>query len=212
MNKLTCPTLLILLLSLVTTVWAQQSAGEMTDYHCSFQDTAYLNGRPLLVTFSCHPKKKKLATVGVGEYGRPAIDTTAAGRLVLPDSVTDCFGRRRLVTGVGRQAFAHCTRLTEVVMPDSLTSISDQAFYGCTALREVTLPPALIVIYPFAFRGCRQLSVVRVKCPKRPAVYDNIFDQQTLDRATLFVPAGRADHYANSLVFGMFHYRFEELE
>jgi len=164
------------------------------------------------MTFRHHPKHKRYVVVGEGKYGSPAIDVTAAGRLVVPDSVSDASGQRYLVRAVGRQAFAHCSRLTEVILPDSVSDIGDQAFVGCTRLREVTLPKALRFIYPFAFRDCTHLNVVRLNAVNRPAVYDNIFDQQTLNRATLIIPAGTSTHYSNSLVWGMFHYRVEDFD
>lgn len=98
------------------------------------------------------------------------------------------------------------------MVPDSLLEIGDQAFVGCTRLREITLPKALRVIYPFAFRDCVQLSIIKLHATNRPAVYDNIFDHQTLNRATLIIPAGTTLLYSNSLVWGMFHYRMEDFD
>ena len=178
-----------------------------------FFDTVYCDGRPVKMAFRNHPTFKHLAFVGYRQYGRASIDTLTAGRLILPDSVTDATGQRVKVYSIGRQAFAHCRYLTEVVMSDSLLEIGDQSFYGCTALREVTLPKALRVIYPFAFRGCTSLNVVRVKNPNHNiGIYESIFDQQTLDRATLIVPVGTLKLYSNSLVFGMFRYATEAFE
>ena len=180
-----------------------------------FYDTVYCDGRPVQMAFRNHPSPKfpNYAFVGYRQYGRASIDTLTAGRLVLPDSVTNGKGQRVRVYSIGRQAFAHCRYLTEVVMSDSLMEIGDQSFYDCTALREVTLPKALRVIYPFAFRGCTSLSVVRVKNPNHKiGIYESIFDQQTLDRATLIVPAGTLKLFANSLVFGMFRYATEAFE
>ena len=175
-----------------------------------FQDTAYCNGKPLLITFQAYSLHGRRAIVGSNKYGQTAVDSTVAGRIVLPDSVTDGKGHRRMVWAIGRHAFANCTGITEMVLPRGLEDIGDQAFYGCSALCEINLPQSLKVIYPFAFRGCQRLSIIRVECRKRPAVYDNIFDQYTLDTATLFLPPGTADSYANSLVFGMFHYSMED--
>jgi hypothetical protein len=185
----------------------EQNLGEL------FFDTVYCDGRPVQMAFRHHPKARELVFVGYRQYGRASIDTLTAGRLILPDSVTDATGQRVRVYNIGRQAFAHCHYLTEVVMSDSLMEIGDQSFYDCTALREVTLPKALRVIYPFAFRGCTSLNVVRVKNPNHKiGIYESIFDQQTLDRATLIVPAGTLKLYANSLVFGMFRYSTEAFE
>ena len=185
----------------------EQNLGEL------FYDTVYCDGRPVKMAFRAHPKHKHMAFVGYRQYGHPSIDTLTAGRLILPETVTNAAGQRLKVYSIGRQAFAHCRYLTEVVMSDSLMEIGDQSFYGCTALREVTLPKALRVIYPFAFRGCTSLNIVRLKNPNNDfGIYESIFDQQTLDRATLIVPAGTLSRYSNSLVFGMFRYATEAFE
>ena len=191
------------------------SFGQLDEYDLGdlFYDTVYCDGRPVKMAFRNHPVHRHMAFVGYRQYGRASIDTLTAGRLVLPDSVTDATGQRVKVYHIGRQAFAHCHYLTEVVMSDSLMEIGDQSFYDCTSLREVTLPKALRVIYPFAFRGCTSLNVVRVRNPNHKiGIYESIFDQQTLDRATLIVPAGTLNLFANSLVFGMFRYATEAFE
>ena len=42
------------------------------------------------------------------------------------------------VTSIGVGAFAGCTGLTSVTIPDSATIIGDSAFYGCTGLKSIT--------------------------------------------------------------------------
>lgn len=44
------------------------------------------------------------------------------------------------VTAIGDRAFADCTGVTSIVLPDSIKSIGAQGFYGCTGLTEFTIP------------------------------------------------------------------------
>ena len=46
---------------------------------------------------------------------------------------------RRRVTSTGGEAFADCTSLTNVTIPDSVTSIGNVALYGCTNLTAITV-------------------------------------------------------------------------
>ena len=41
---------------------------------------------------------------------------------------------------IGSSAFSGCTALTEITVPDSVTSIGSSAFYNCSGLTSITLP------------------------------------------------------------------------
>ena len=58
------------------------------------------------------------------------------------------------VTLIGSEAFADCTALTEVIIPDSVTEIWTAAFGGCSSLTSVKLPDSLTEISPFLFESC----------------------------------------------------------
>ena len=62
---------------------------------------------------------------------------------------------------IGYNAFSHCSRLTEVVLPDSLTVIGRSAF-AHSGITEITLPRNLLCIGDSAFVSCSNLSNVCV--------------------------------------------------
>ena len=66
------------------------------------------------------------------------------------------------ILGVGLRAFADCTALTSVVIPDTATIVSNEAFSGCTALTEVTLGKAVETIGTSAFLGCKALTKIAI--------------------------------------------------
>ncbi len=66
------------------------------------------------------------------------------------------------VTSIGNYAFYNCTSLTSVTIPDSVTSIGDYAFRGCTSLPSVTVPDPVISIGNYAFENCISLTSVTI--------------------------------------------------
>ena len=63
------------------------------------------------------------------------------------------------ITSIG-SFFGHCSSLTSITIPDSVTTISDFAFEGCTELTSVIIPN--ISIASSTFRGCTAISYVKV--------------------------------------------------
>ena len=66
------------------------------------------------------------------------------------------------VTSIGAYAFSGCTSLTSVTIPASVTSIGKGAFYGCTNLTSVTIPASVASIGDHAFAGCASLMGVTI--------------------------------------------------
>ena len=64
------------------------------------------------------------------------------------------------VTSVGRYAFYNCSGLTSVTIPDSVTSIGGWAFEGCSGLTSVTIPDSVTSIGGYAFEGCSGLESI----------------------------------------------------
>ena len=63
-------------------------------------------------------------------------------------------------TSIGSWAFADCTALTSVTIPDSVTAIGTGAFAGCTGLSGVVIPDSVTTIGAAAFAGCSALGNV----------------------------------------------------
>ena len=64
------------------------------------------------------------------------------------------------ITSIGAGAFAGCTALTNIEIPDSVTKIWSHAFSYCTSLTKVVIPDSVTYIAEFVFDGCIALESV----------------------------------------------------
>ena len=87
----------------------------------------------------------------------PSYSDDLTGDLIIPSSVT-YNNTTYWVTSIGGFAFAGCSGLTSVTIPDSVTVISGYAFWGCSGLHSITLSGAVTNIGMHAFTGCSGLG------------------------------------------------------
>ena len=66
------------------------------------------------------------------------------------------------VTSIGDSAFDRCSGLTSVTIGNSVTSIGQYAFTGCSGLTSVTIPNSVTSIFDKAFYNCIGLTSVTI--------------------------------------------------
>ncbi|MBO4715189.1 MAG: leucine-rich repeat protein, partial [Verrucomicrobia bacterium] len=66
------------------------------------------------------------------------------------------------VTSIGCRAFENCTGLTEITIPDTVTSIEWGAFSGCRSLTAITIPSSVTIIEEGVFSGCNSLTEITI--------------------------------------------------
>ena len=66
------------------------------------------------------------------------------------------------VAGIGDFAFLECTNLTDITIPESVTRIGEGAFYQCTGLTNVTVPNGVTGIDRYTFLGCTALTNITI--------------------------------------------------
>lgn len=85
--------------------------------------------------------------------GNAAISPSPTGAVAIPSTLGGY-----PVTIIGVCAFADCSGLTSVAIPDSVTIIGEWAFEDCIGLTSVTIPDSLTSIGYGAFMGCSGLT------------------------------------------------------
>lgn len=66
------------------------------------------------------------------------------------------------VSSVEDFAFARASRLTDIILPNTVTNIGRSAFRNCTGLVQITLPDGLAMIESEAFAFCEALTAVSI--------------------------------------------------
>ncbi|MDE7411369.1 MAG: leucine-rich repeat domain-containing protein [Paramuribaculum sp.] len=120
-----------------------------------------------------------------GDYSIRTI-TTAIG----PYAFAGCSGLTSVtipqsVTTIGNVAFEGCSALNAVEIPSSVTEIGDSLFANCSGMKSVTIPNTIATIGSHSFSGCRSLTEVTI--PESVCVIgDSAFsDCQAMAKLTL---------------------------
>ena len=86
-------------------------------------------------------------------------DTKYEGDITIPTYV-EYKDKNFKVIGIDYGAFAGCSSLTSVILPNSVTNIGGRAFYGCKSLTSVAIPEGVTAIGEYTFYGCSSLTWV----------------------------------------------------
>lgn len=89
------------------------------------------------------------------------------------------------VTTIGAEAFLNCPNLKKVTMADSVTSLGELAFFMCENLTYITLSEGLTSIEENTFYGCRSLKSVKIPDSVTEIVSHAFYDCTSLQEITI---------------------------
>ncbi len=92
------------------------------------------------------------------------------------------------VTSIGSCAFHSASYITSVKIPNSVTSIGSYAFESCTSLTEIVIPNSVTSIGNGVFQNNPNLSSVTMKRETPVTISSGVFPNRA--NAILYVPAG----------------------
>ena len=78
----------------------------------------------------------------------------------MPQSYSGSYSIAAGIKTIAPSAFYKCVNLTNVTIPNSLTSIGNYAFYGCSSLTTISVPNSVTSLGNYAFYGCSSLTSV----------------------------------------------------
>ena len=94
-------------------------------------------------------------TCQVGDGYNSAIDKTWAGPVTIPYEIEGF-----TVVDIASHAFYGCRDLTEIDIPDNVTTIGEYAFRNCSSLTTITIPGKVTSIGKSAFESCSSLEKI----------------------------------------------------
>ena len=101
--------------------------------------------------------------------------------------------------------FGECSGLSEITIPNAVTSIGVGAFQKCTGLTTITIPASVVKIESSAFMGCTGLTSVTNKAVTPQTITANVFDGLTLPDICLYVPQSSVSAYEAAAVWKEFN-------
>ena len=97
------------------------------------------------------------------------------------------------LTSIPESAFANCTKLKSIILPDTIIRIEDNAFYNCTSLEEFKFPENIQEIGKKAFANCSSLNLI-VLPDKITELPENLFfGCSNLQEISLFDVEGKSE-------------------
>ena len=100
-------------------------------------------------------------------------NTAISGSIAVPDKLYFNYSYYP-VTAIGDDAFASCSSIDNILIPEGVKTIGERAFSGCSGMLAIQFPESLKSIGAWAFYNCSSLQIVDLP-PALVSVGDHAF-------------------------------------
>lgn len=156
----------------------------------------------VMMTFSVVSREEKTCIAG-GKNNIRAVDANTTGSVTIPAEVdglrvigiadnafASCsqisvINIPETVTTIGHYAFREGAGLTSVNLPNTVKSIGDGAFNGCENLESITLPNSITTIEGGTFWGCANLKSVSIPASVKTIGYHAFWGCKSLKHLSI---------------------------
>ena len=132
---------------------------------------------------------------GLTEVILPSTLTAIKGDTSYGGAFSYCFSLSNItipesVTSIEGYVFSGCSALTEINIPDGVTSIKGSSFRDCSALTSINIPDGVTSIGDYAFSGCSSLASVEFSDTSQLATIGDDAFEGCSALASITIPEG----------------------
>lgn len=160
---------------------------KQNEYFCDIDGVLFSKDKTTLMQFPSAKTNVYTIPAGTKVIARDAFLESSLEFVELPTTLTE----------LDNDAFGYCTKLTELTIPEGVTTIGDYILDGCSNLKILHIPTSLTAIGQFITNGCNAITDVYSGNKTPFPINSNNFTKTSYENATLHVPYGKKDLYAS---------------
>ena len=109
------------------------------------------------------------------------------------------------VTSIGDAAFANCINLKSITIHDGVKTIGESAFSGCSKVETIYIGNSIESIKDYAFANCNNIFEIEIASKKAITASGNVFSNDAYNNVCLYVPKGRKFAYEKTAPWKNFY-------
>ena len=155
---------------------------------CSVDGVLFSKDKKTLIQYPAARSTAYTVPEGTTTIARDAFYMSNLESIQLPSTLTE----------LAYDAFGYCKKLTELTIPEGVTTIGEYILDHCSALTTLTIPGTVTAIGQRMANYCTAITDVYTYIQEPFDINANCFHTKAYANATLYVPYGKKNAYANA--------------